>query len=52
MIFKTRRMLFWCQPSLIADQRRMSRSDDFWLLQPKIINLIAFKMLEQLYGFN
>jgi hypothetical protein len=26
--------------------------DDFWLTQPKIINLIAFKVLEQLYGFN
>jgi len=25
--------------------------DDFWLKQPKIINLIAFKALEQLYGF-
>jgi hypothetical protein len=26
--------------------------DDFWLLQPKTINLIAFKAAEQLYGFN
>jgi len=25
--------------------------DDFWLNQPKIMNLIAFKVLEQLYGF-
>jgi len=26
--------------------------DDFWLNQPKIINLIAFKVLEQLYGLK
>ena len=26
--------------------------DDFWLNQPKFINLIASKVLEQLYGFN
>jgi hypothetical protein len=26
--------------------------DDFWLNQPKIMNLIAFKALEQRYGFN
>jgi hypothetical protein len=26
--------------------------DDLWLVQPKIINLIAFKVLEQLYGFH
>jgi len=25
--------------------------DDFWLKQPKITNLIAFKVSEQLYGF-
>ena len=25
--------------------------DDFWLNQPKIINLIDSKVLEQLYGF-
>jgi hypothetical protein len=32
-------------PSIALDQ------DDFWLNQPKIINLIAFKVIEQLYGF-
>jgi len=26
--------------------------DDFWLNQPKIINLIAFKVIGQLYGFT
>jgi hypothetical protein len=26
--------------------------DGFWLKQPKIINLIAFKVIEQLYGFT
>jgi hypothetical protein len=26
--------------------------DDFWLNQPKTINLIAFKVIEQLYGFT
>jgi hypothetical protein len=26
--------------------------DGFWLLQPETINLIAFKVLEQLYGFR
>jgi hypothetical protein len=25
--------------------------DDFWLNQPKTINLMAFNVLEQLYGF-
>jgi len=28
-----------------------SDQDDFWLNQPKIINLIAFKVIEQ-HGFN
>jgi len=26
--------------------------DDFWLNQPKVINLIASKVKEQLYGFK
>jgi len=26
--------------------------DDFWLFQPKIMNLIASKLAEQLYGFK
>jgi hypothetical protein len=26
--------------------------DEFWLIQPKLINLIAFKVIEQLYGFT
>jgi len=26
--------------------------DGFWLIQPEIMNLIAFKVLEQLYGFT
>ena len=25
--------------------------DDFWLKQPKLMNLIALTVLEQLYGF-
>ena len=34
-----------------GSRKRLDQSD-FWLNQPKIINLIAFKVIEQLYGFT
>ena len=37
------------QAGVVADT---PDQDDFWLNQPKNINLIAFKALEQLYGFT
>ena len=34
-------------------ENRFTRADqdDFWLDQPKVMNLIAFRVIEQLYGF-
>ena len=37
---------------LMAENRfTRSDQDDFWLGQPKVMNLIAFRVIEQLYGF-
>jgi hypothetical protein len=41
-----------CPRYSVRDRCRPLDQDDFWLNQPKILNLIAFKVVEQLYGFN
>jgi len=46
MIIRCSRILEYCDVRSSLDQ------DDFWFNQPKIINLIASKVLEQLYGFD
>ena len=42
-----------CGQDLLKPGRFYNLDQDvFWLNQPKNINLIAFKVIEQLYGFT
>ncbi|MGI9515150.1 MAG: hypothetical protein ACR2OL_19805 [Anderseniella sp.] len=36
---------------MVANQFTRADQEDFWLKQPKVLNLIASKESEQLYGF-